>query len=139
MEVFVDVITAAGDYEQAPHPTWIDAGVGRVVPYACRYAMALGRGITGEKLAVYHVEERRFLRWRSFTETSIRNFDTIVVLACDEPRFTDGSAIDALWLVTEGLQRRARFEAEARLRRFENGRARTVPPVRKYRRAESTF
>ena len=72
-------------------------------------------------MAVYHVEETRYVAWPSFAETSVRDFDTLVVVACDDPDLDDGKPIEAHWLLVDGMQRRRFHEAEARLRRFEHG------------------
>jgi hypothetical protein len=121
MEVFVDIITRSGDYVPAKTPTWIDAGVGKVVPFACRYALRSGLNVGGD-MGVYHVEETRYLDWPGFTESCVRNFDTIVVVASIDPAFDDGKGVEGFWLVTDGIERRAYFEARAKLRAFENGR-----------------
>lgn len=123
MEVFVDVVTRTGEYVPAETSVWIDAGVGKVVPFACRLAARSGHDVCSD-MAVYHVEESRFLSWPGFSETCVRNFDTIVVIGNRAPSFEDGKAIEGLWLVTDAMERRAFFEAEYRLRAFEHGRRR---------------
>ncbi len=120
MEVFVDVITREGNYTPARVPTWCEAGVGKVVPFACRFALRAKLAISAE-LGVFHLEELRFLQWPGFTETCVRNFDTLVVVACPDSAVVDAKAIEGYWLVTNGMERRAFFEAEAKLRAFENG------------------
>jgi hypothetical protein len=122
MEVFVDVLSCDGRYLPGRAPVWIDAGVGKVVPSACGLADA-GSAPPGARMAVYHVEERRYLTWQSFDETSVRDFDTLVVVACDDPRLDHGGPIEAIWLASEGVERRKLHEARAKLRRFENGHA----------------
>lgn len=126
MEVFVDIVTRTGEYLPAKNPVWIEAGVGKVVPFACRFAARSGVAMCKE-MAVYHVEESRFLAWPGFSETCVRNFDTIVVIGNRDPSFEEGKSIEGYWLVTEGIERRAFFEAEHRLRAFENRRLSSAP------------
>jgi len=123
MRVFVDVMTRTGEYLPAKAPVWIDAGVGKLVPFACRLAVRSGHDVCSD-MAVYHVEESRYLAWPGFSETCVRDFDTVVVIGNRDPQFDDGKAVEGYWLVTDAMERRAFFEAEHRLRAFENGRRR---------------
>ncbi|RMH44126.1 MAG: hypothetical protein D6689_03160 [Deltaproteobacteria bacterium] len=121
MDVFIDVIDHRGRYVPSRDPVWCDAGVGKVVPFACRVAARAGIA-AGTNVAVYHVEESRFLAWPDFSEACVRDFDTVVVVASGDPAFEDGRVIEGTWLVTDGMARRAYHEARRRLRAYENGR-----------------
>jgi len=113
VQIFVDVIAADGAYVACEQPVPAAVGVGKVVPVACRFALELGREVN-DRMAVYHVEEMRFLEWPGFTETAVRDLDTLIVVASADPSFESGKNLEGLWLVAAGLGRRARVEAERR-------------------------
>lgn len=97
MQLFVDFLGASGTYRAAADPSWIDPAMPTCVLTGTAFLEAAGEIGRNTICALYHVERSEFLTVSRFSEASIMELDTIVVVNSDDARFLAERAVDRLW------------------------------------------
>lgn len=106
MQLFVDFLGSSGTYRAAKDPSWIDPAMPTCVLTATAFLEAAGEDGRESFCALYHVEQSEFLSVTRFSDASIMELDTIVVVNSDDARFVAEGAIDRLWWKQSCAERR---------------------------------
>ena len=106
MQIYVDFVRATGLYEAARETSWIDPSTPTALLTAPGFLRASGFEVLANRRRIYHVEARDFIAPATFRAARIAAGDTLVVVNSDDPLFDDPRAVEALWQVTGGSDRR---------------------------------
>jgi hypothetical protein len=106
VRIFVDFVRATGLYEAAHETSWLDPATPTAILTAPGFLKASGFEVVAGRRRIYHVESGEFLGAVNFADTLVRDGDTLVVVNSDDPLLADERAVQALWQVTGGSERR---------------------------------